>query len=101
MDRTEKLQEMLDLTVELVNDLVFFYPEMSAIELYKLAVSEVLEQCQNETQSIKYNNPIGKVDTNKVAFTLQDNVTAAVIQGDNEFAENIELDYIGADEDDN
>lgn len=104
MTKAEELQTLLDITAEQINDLVFEYPELSAIEIFEnstknavLFLNQVLkEQSLPLKKIIHY--PIGRVDTTKMAFCLQDNETAAVIKGNLDFADDTGLDFIGGDE---
>jgi hypothetical protein len=100
LDKAEQLQLLLDLTTETINELAVTVDleQMDSLELFQEAVSQAIIQYQFVTRKPKKASPIGRVDTTKMAFCLLDNETAAVIQGNLDFADNIDLDLIGGDE---
>ncbi len=99
--RAEEIQHFLDLTVEIVNELSLTsdFDHLSSLELFQIAVLNGIEQYHFVSKKSTNKLSVGKIDTSKVAFQLHDKETVAVIQGDIEFAELIDLDYIGGEND--
>lgn len=99
MNKAEELQTLMDITLEEVNEHLFGYPNMTAIEIFENSVKnavEILNQMR-QTKPLplkKQQISSAKVDREFLAFQLQDNETVAVIVGGLEFAEALELDYI-------
>lgn len=98
-EKADMLQELLDITTEHINELALDTENahLTAVDMFQIAVQNALIEYHNNTVSKQYTSPIGRVDTRNVAFCLQDKDTVAVLQGDHDFAEMIEMDYVGID----
>lgn len=100
--KADQLQLLLDLTTEHINEisLTLDMNHMTALAIFEEAVSLAIIQYQFVTKNTTKRISVGKVDTNSVAFNLHDKDTVVVLQGDVTFAEMIDLDYVGVEDDD-
>jgi hypothetical protein len=94
MERKEAVQFLLDMTADFINEIEADFHDCCPTVTFEQATKLAIEQYHFITNKTKKQLIVGRVDTTKVAFSLQDNETVAILQGSEEFAEMINLDYI-------
>jgi hypothetical protein len=98
--KAEHLQLLLDITTDFINEMALTadLEHLNAVELYELAVSNAVTQYHFITSKKRKTLPIGKVDTNIVAFQLHDNETTAILHGPANLLDDTDMDTVGGDE---